>query len=386
MSIDERRANIMARIEELRAYDELLPEHVAEIEKLEYEVRILDELEDVAEVVTEEQPTQSPVVADIVKGVEETPVKGAENMNIYSELVEKIKATGREHGFKAGTTTNVAVKAPVTYTDTTAPIPADYEGSKITGADYGADILSLFNVVDTDSNAVNALLWDFTNVDFDAVADGGLKPEGTPNVAPLATLMKKVGGHIKVSESVLADDPGLARDLERRLARVLVRTRNKELLAGDGTGAHMLGLANASGIQTVTRSGNLWDDIADAMSAITDVTDLEADTLILSPADWATLVKSKESGNGAYYIGSPNMAQLVTPWGIANVAKSRFVSDPIVGAFGDGATVYRRSDINVDVTNSNEDDFVHDLLTMRVWQRLALAVEIPQAFATIKNA
>jgi HK97 family phage major capsid protein len=55
----------------------------------------------------------------------------------------------------------------------------------------------------------------------------------------------------------------------------------------------------------------------------------------------------------------------------------------LVGAFQLSAQVYRREGIRVEATNSNEDDFLKNLIAIRVEERLGLAVYRPAGFGTV---
>ena len=59
---------------------------------------------------------------------------------------------------------------------------------------------------------------------------------------------------------------------------------------------------------------------------------------------------------------------------------------PIVGAFKLGGAVFYRNGLSIESTNTDQDDFIMNLTTIRVEQRLALAVYRPLAFCRIVNA
>lgn len=59
---------------------------------------------------------------------------------------------------------------------------------------------------------------------------------------------------------------------------------------------------------------------------------------------------------------------------------------PIVGAFNLGGAVFYRNGLSVESTNTDQDDFIKNLTTIRVEQRLALAVYRPLAFCRVINA
>ena len=55
-----------------------------------------------------------------------------------------------------------------------------------------------------------------------------------------------------------------------------------------------------------------------------------------------------------------------------------------VGAFKLGASVIRKNaGVTVDIANQNEDDFIKNLITILIEERLALAVRRPSCFVKI---
>ena len=55
----------------------------------------------------------------------------------------------------------------------------------------------------------------------------------------------------------------------------------------------------------------------------------------------------------------------------------------LVGAFKLGAQYFMRQGMTIDMTNSDQDDFIKNLMTIRAEERLALAVYRPLAFCTV---
>jgi hypothetical protein len=57
----------------------------------------------------------------------------------------------------------------------------------------------------------------------------------------------------------------------------------------------------------------------------------------------------------------------------------------VVGAFKTCGSVVTKGGVSVEATNSNEDDFIHNLMTIRAEERLALAVRRPAGFKLISK-
>jgi len=151
-------------------------------------------------------------------------------------------------------------------------------------------------------------------------------------------------------------------------------------------------LAATSGVQ-VKGSSITFDNILAAKQEIMADTGYAADAMIINPADWATLLQAKDSnlqyllggpaygsyGNGAYN-GNPRI------WGL-NVVESAAVTEGtcIVGAFKACASVVTKAGEGqrIEVSNSDQDDFIKNMVTVRIEERLVLAARVPAAFCLV---
>ena len=105
------------------------------------------------------------------------------------------------------------------------------------------------------------------------------------------------------------------------------------------------------------------------------------------------LLQSKD-GNQQYLLGGPafgsygngNYAENPRVWGL-EVVQSAAVPQgkAAVGAFRRGASVITKAGegLRLEVSNSNEDDFVKNMVTVRLEERVLLAVRMPEAFEII---
>ena len=131
-------------------------------------------------------------------------------------------------------------------------------------------------------------------------------------------------------------------------------------------------------------------DIAEAiLQAAMDVqaqTGFAADAVVINPADWYTLRVGKHDGiyYGGGYFGEQNTPNL---WGIpVTVSASVTAGTVIVGAFKTCASVVTNGGVSVEAVNTNEDDFVKNLMTIRAEERMALAVRRPAGFKKLTKA
>ena len=139
---------------------------------------------------------------------------------------------------------------------------------------------------------------------------------------------------------------------------------------------------------TTTTAANLADDLFKALGKISNATGLEADALVINPADYEALRLGKDGNNqyygGGYFAGQYGVGGMVEQppvWGLRTVVTPAVLAgSPIVGAFKTAGTVYSKGGLWVEATNANENDFTNGLVTVRATKRIALAVRKPAAF------
>ena len=134
--------------------------------------------------------------------------------------------------------------------------------------------------------------------------------------------------------------------------------------------------------------------------AVAANTGYDADAIIINPADLQTLLLTKDGANGTvgqYLMGGPAYApygngaygDYLPIWGMKVVASSAVASGTaIVGAFKACASVVIKAGegFRVEVSNSNEDDFVKNMITVRIEERILEAVRLPGGFAKVYTA
>lgn len=227
-----------------------------------------------------------------------------------------------------------------------------------------------------------------------AVAEGAKKPQlHMPAYDPVTETLKKIAGYIKISDEMTEDAAFLVSEIEGRLLYALQLEEENQLLNGAGTGQNVRGLLNRSGLQTETAAGeaDVFDAIYRAMTKVELATDLVADGIAINPADYQKLRLAKD-GNGQYIAGGPFQGQygngqiMENPaiWGKRTIVTPAIAAGTIlVGAGKLGATIYRKGGLSLQATNTNEDDFVNNKVTILGEERLGLAVRRPSAFVKI---
>lgn len=226
------------------------------------------------------------------------------------------------------------------------------------------------------------------------VAEGAKKPQlHFPDYDPVTETLKKVAGYIKISDEMTDDAAFLVSEIEGRLLYQLQLAEEDQLLNGSGTGTNVAGLLNRSGLQTETAAGqaDVFDALFRAMTKVETATDLIADGIAINPTDYQALRLTKDA-NGQYLAGGPFAGQygngdiLENPpiWGKRTIVTPAIAAGTIlVGAGQLAATVYRKGGLSLQATNTNEDDFVNNKITILGEERIGLAVRRPSAFVKV---
>ena len=230
----------------------------------------------------------------------------------------------------------------------------------------------------------------FTNA-ATTVAEGASKPEATLELDQVDATVKKVAVFTRITDEMLQDFPQLSGYINTRLPLMVMITEEAQILGGDGLGSNLAGLLSTPGLQTraVGADANA-DALYNALTLIRVNAKFEPDGWVVNPLDWETLRLSKDLAK-QYYGGGPftgaygqKVENVETLWG-KPVAITTAIPQgtALAGAFKIGAEVTRRMGLVIDMSNSEGDNFVKNLTTIRAESRLALQVFHPAAFCQV---
>jgi hypothetical protein len=249
-------------------------------------------------------------------------------------------------------------------------------------------LLDLFPTGTTDSNMIEYV--KILNVPFgaDVVEEGELKPELGIEFEDETSPVRTIAGWIKVNRQAMDDMAGLGSLLNTLLPYEVRRKMEQQIIAGDGSGQELLGLLNVTGLGSVAADPS--DTVADALLrgvTIIALTDQNANFVALNPVAWQDLAISKASGSGNYMFDiSSAMGGLPSPtiWGLQVVFQR--VLDPEHPIVGDtnAATILVREGVNLKTSDSDQDDFLRNRITILAETRLAFVVWRPTAFCVVE--
>ena len=277
---------------------------------------------------------------------------------------------------KAATDTQTSPAAAVDWATT-------FDRNVVTAARTALVIRDLFGAESISGSTLQYLVEGAIQGAPAVTAEGAEKPQvHFADPTPVTVALKKIACHLKESDEYINDYPFLASAINGRLLYELGLVEQNTLVSD---------LLGTSGIQTGTVAANadaaaLADTILQAAMDVQNGSGFAADAIVINPADWYTLRVGKHNGEyyGGGYFGAQNIPNL---WGIP-VCVSTAVSagTVIVGAFKTCGSVVTHGGVSVEATNTNEDDFVKNLMTIRAEERLALAVRRPAGFKKLTKA
>lgn len=228
------------------------------------------------------------------------------------------------------------------------------------------------------------------------VAEGGQKPQiHVANPTWKTDALTEIAGFFKVTDDMAEDLPYVVSEINSTALYNLQLTEEMSILSGAGTSNTLTGLLNRSGVQVLANEagGTVSDPdlIFRAISNVQEVTGFSADGIVINPADYARIRLSKDA-NGQYFgggffagqYGQGGIQEQPPLWGLRTVVTSSIAAGTVlVGAFKAAGKVFRKGGVVIESTNSHDDDFTNDLITIRLRERLGLQVKYPAALVKV---
>jgi hypothetical protein len=219
------------------------------------------------------------------------------------------------------------------------------------------------------------------------VAEGAPKPESALGWTLRTEPIRKLATWIPATDEVLNDVPQIEGAIRGRLAFMIRRLEEAQLLTGNGVGQNLTGLLNRSGIQTQAKSTDKnMDAIYKAMQKVRGSGGLgfaEPTAIVLNPADW-TIIKLATTTDGIYLWGPPSEEGPDRIWG-KQVRQTTGIAagTALVGAFRPWAEVQRREALTVTLSTEHASYFTENKVAILAEERIGLAVFRPSAFCTV---
>lgn len=216
------------------------------------------------------------------------------------------------------------------------------------------------------------------------VAETTQKPKSDLTFNLLSTQVRTIAHIFKASRQILDDAPALASYINARGTYGLKFVEENQLLNGDGTGQNLHGIlpqATAFAPAFTPTDETAIDRLRLAVLQVI-LAEYPASGFVLHPTDWAKIELTKDLG-GNYIVGNAQSPIGPTLWGLPVVqTQAMAAGEFLTGAFNLAAQIFDRMDVEVLLSSENVDDFEKNMFTIRIEERLALAVYRPEALVT----
>lgn len=288
--------------------------------------------------------------------------------------------------FQRGTTRKARfeVKNTIVGSDTTtAP---DRRGPTVGGAFQGLILESFLPSLPTESSSIEFTKeLAFTNAAAE-VAEAGTKGESSLTWQLVQMPVSTVAHWVRISRQLAMDNQQLANYVDVRMRYGVDLRVETQLVSGNGVSPNLSGfmlagnftphgIANAALGSVLKKLVLIRKIIADLWTA-----GYPANGIVLSPAEWANIeidLFTTQAGQALYSINAAGQPML---FGIPVIQSVGMPADTVaVGNFTMACTVYNREGLTVEMSESDADNFTHNLVTIRAERRLALACERPAA-------
>lgn len=222
----------------------------------------------------------------------------------------------------------------------------------------------------------------------------GPKPHTSLSLQPAQSPIRTIAHYEVAHRNTLNDEPQLQSIIDTELLYGLRLAEDDELLNGDGTGEHILGILQTPGIQrypgnpiptpSPVLAGDTYVDAVRRGATRIMLAYYEPTGIVVHPFDWENMETIKDK-NGNYIVAI-NVAigaqkQLWQMPVVASPAMNQGTS--LVGAFGLGAKVYDREQANIRIAEQHMDLFTRNAVAILAEERVGLTVSRPESFIQI---
>lgn len=242
---------------------------------------------------------------------------------------------------------------------------------------------NLLTVVNTSTGAVEYLDQTIKTNNAAPQVEGALKAES--NYAwELRTLpMRTIAHWTKASVQILDDAPQLASTIDGELRYGLAIAEDVQLLNGSGVSPNLNGLitnATAYAAAFAQTGENMIDKVGLGMLQVALAEHLP-NGIVLHPSDWMRMRMLKDA-DGKYLLGDPGAEIEPRLFGLPAVLTTAIAADKfLIGDFRKAATLYDRQAATLALSTEDGDNFVTNRVTLRLEERLGLAIKQPTALS-----
>jgi HK97 family phage major capsid protein len=315
---------------------------------------------------------------------------GAKKGANFSSELEKALSGESFANYKSGNSNKVKLDLELKGSDMTVGnaysgevIPADRVPDLKFTPNRKVNVRQLLPVGQTSSNLIRFVRESAYDNAAEPTAQGSPKPQSDFDLTAVDRSIRTIPTFMRLTKEMLDDTPGLIAYLSSRAPSKLLNVEDTQLLYGSGSGQNLHGFATDGSAWTTVKFGTLINrfDVLAAAVVQTTKNEYSPNAIMINPSDYLQLVSVKES-TGGYIIPSyvTMSAGQMFIMGVPVYAINGVVAgDFFVGDFALGSQLFVRQGITLEFFEQDADNVTKNFVTVRVEERIALAVYTTQS-------
>jgi HK97 family phage major capsid protein len=315
------------------------------------------------------------------------PAPPADNLVVPADWRDQL-ATGAEQYRERGMTGSAEILRLPNATDlralvTTTTLPP--QPTRLPGIVHPPDqILKVADLVDQQTATSGSVEWvveTSTAPPAAETAEGVAKPEAAVTFTVASAALATIAVWIPLTRQSAEDNAQLTGYIQGRLTYAVEKRIDGQVLNGNGTAPNMRGILNTVGIGSQLTTDGMLIAIRKAITK-TQVSGYNPSGVVLHPVDWEAVELTQDSTTGTFLF-TKDPASLAAPrvWGLPVVPTVGIAAGTgLVGAFKEGATLWRKPGVRILMSDSHVDNFTKNILVLLAETRAQLAVYAPAAF------
>lgn len=245
--------------------------------------------------------------------------------------------------------------------------------------------LSLFDVLPslpvTTATMEFMQLTGYANAAAVQAKEGDTKAQAAVPTTVQTAYVATVAHYVRASQQVLDDAPALSVQLNNLLSYGVLAKAENLLINGTGGPGNINGLLNQATPYAATAT-TAADMIGQA------ITELQANgwtpsVVVLNPADFFAITSAKNTGNGAYSMGSPRDPAPPSLWSVPVITSASLAAGTALVLDASQAALLDRQEVTVATSREDGSNFVSNTVTILAEGRLGLAVFSPGAVLSV---
>ena len=269
-----------------------------------------------------------------------------------------------------------------TVVGTDATVAPDRRAGVVPGAFRNLNISEILPSIPTASNAIEYVKESsLTDAAAEQSAEGEEYQESSIGFSLVNDPVRSIGTWLKISKQMLEDAPAVAAYINVRLMHLVEKKVDSQLVNGTGASGTLSGFLK-TGNHTVFTPSSGDTELGGIRKAVTqlELADYYATAVLLNPAQVQNIDLGKDD-NGAYIAANPRTANGPMAWGLPIISSAAVPANKFVmGAFDLSSILHERRNVTVEMSDSDDDNFTKDLVTIKATKRCALEINTQAAF------